>query len=100
MLTKITRRNISSKLFGWGYNKHNCGYPTSSVKNQIGDIPTPLSSENLHEIKKTISGLSESLLLTKDGVVYSFGLDYLIPENRFAPHPVEFKNKIVDCDID
>lgn len=59
-----------------------------------------MSSENLHEVKKTISGLSESLLLTTDGTVYSYGLDYIIPQTRFSPHPVNFQNKIVDCDID
>ena len=49
---------------------------------------------------KSVSGYSESIMLTQEGKIYSFGLDKIIPGNQDSPVEITFEGKILDCDLD
>ncbi len=75
-----------SSIFGWGYNKHNCGYP---INNETKG-ETPFQVMNEIDVKRVSSGYSETLMLSSNGDVYSYGHNGLIGDNKQTPLKISF----------
>lgn len=96
MLNKFLKRCASKKIYSWGLNKHNCGYEiTEEIKGNI-----PISLEINSQIKKSISGFSESVFLTTSGKVYQYGLDLVLKGSEVIPQEMKFEEEISDVDLD
>ena len=64
MLKKLLKKKFANKIFTWGRNLNNCGYEVQNISE--GVLPVQLEKLDL-DVKKFVSGYSESFVLTKDG---------------------------------
>ena len=98
MLNKFIRRFASNRIYSWGRNKHNCGYEiTEEIE---GNTPLSLEIPDSSQIIKSVSGYSESVLLTTSGKVYQYGLDLILKGSDTLPKEMEFEENITDIDLD
>lgn len=90
----LPRRLFSSTMFVFGQNANNTGHLAGSLDNHL--IPTKLEFPSL---SKAVIGFSESLLLSSESNLSSFGSSAVIAKNSFDLNDRAL-GKIKDADVD
>jgi alpha-tubulin suppressor-like RCC1 family protein len=98
MIRQLIKRGFASRLYSWGANYNNVG---SGIKSISGaNMPNPVKLESIGDIKKVICSFSESLVLTSDGKLHSWGYDGLLPETSYIPGQITTTNNLNFTDVD
>jgi alpha-tubulin suppressor-like RCC1 family protein len=98
MIKQLAKRGFVSKVYSWGVNFNNLGYDLK--EGEYPYLPEPLKFNAPIDVKKSVCSYSESLLLTKEGKIYSWGHFSVIDSNSTFPTLVESTKDINFRDVD